>query len=167
MSWHEPGTAGPKRMRDRKAAAAAAAVFVAVLVMAALYFGPLISQRAEGPSAEAAIAWAERGDGYDYAFSLEREYTDEEGRTVYRLVSDSRPAVVKELRYGFRWLPQLRWSQSVVPGPLIDDPGPYYKIVNEDEWRQSFTEWDIERHRQEAENGGSLLTDPPQGGEDG
>lgn len=153
-----------KRMRDRKAAAA---VFVAVLVMAALYFGPLISQRVEGPSAETAIAWAERGDGYDYAFALEREYADGEGRTVYRLVSDSQPAVVKELRYGFRWLPQLRWSQSVVPGPLIDDPGPYYEIVNEDEWRQSFTEWDIERHRQETENGGSVLTDPRQGGSDG
>ena len=154
-------------MPGRKAAVAIAIGIVAVLILAALYFAPLVSQRAEGPSAETAIAWAERGDGSDYTFSLEREYTDEEGRTVYRLVSDSQPAVVKELRYGFRWLPELRWSQSVVPGPLVDDPGPYYEIVNEDEWRKSFIEWDREQMRREAESGGSLRTGPPQGGADG
>ena len=156
-----------KRMRDRKAAVAAAAVFVAVLVMAALYFGPLVSQRVEGPSAETAIAWADKQGGGDYTFSLEREYTDEEGRTVYRLVSDSQPAVVKELRYGFRWLPQLRWSQSVVPGPLIDDPGPYYKIVNEDELRKSYAEWSSEQWRRRIESGEYPRADPPRGGEDG
>lgn len=89
MRRREPGTAGPKRMPVRKAAVAIALALVAVLILAALYFAPLVSQRAEGPSAETAIAWAERGDGYDCAFSLEREYTDGEGRTVYRLVSDS------------------------------------------------------------------------------
>ena len=156
-----------KRMRDRKAAAAAAVVFVAVLVMAALYFGPLVVQYAEGDTAEAAIATADGGAGGEYAFSLEREYADEEGRTVYRCVSDSRPAVVMELRREFRWLPQLRWSQSVVPGPLIDDPGPYYELVNKDEWRESYLEWNREQMRQETENGGSLRTDPRRGGVDG
>ncbi|MRX81641.1 hypothetical protein [Eggerthella guodeyinii] len=165
MSWHEPGTAGPKRMRDRKAAVAVA--LVAVLIQTALYFAPLVVQYAEGDTAEVAIATADGGAGGEYAFSLEREYADEEGRTVYRCVSDSRPAVVMELRREFRWLPQLRWSQSVVPGPLIDDPGPYYELVNKDEWRESYLEWNREQMRQEAENGGSLLTDPPQGGEDG
>ena len=150
-------------MPGRKAAVAIAIALVAVLILAALYFAPLVSQRAEGHSAEAAIAWAERGDGYDYTFSLEREYADGEGRTVYRCVSDSQPAVVKEMRYGFRWLPKLRWSQSVVPGPLIDDPGPYYEIVNEDEWRKSFIEWDREQMRREAESGGSLRAKPWQG----
>lgn len=156
-----------KRMRDRKAAVAAAVVFVAVLVMAALYFGPLIVQYAEGDTAEAAIATADGGAGGEYAFSLEREYADEEGRTVYRCVSDSRPAVVKELRYGFRWLPQLRWSQSVVPGPLIDDPGPYYELVNEDEWRVSYAEWSSEQWRRRIESGEYPRADPPRGGEDG
>ncbi len=154
-------------MPGRKAAVAIAIALVAVLILAALYFAPLVSQRAEGPSAETAIAWADRGDGYDFSFSLEREYADGKGRTVYRLVSDSQPAVVVELRYGFRWLPELRWSQSVVPGPLVDDPGPYYEIVNEDEWRKSFIEWDSEQMRREAESGGNLRTGPPQGGADG
>lgn len=71
------------------------------------------------------------------------------------------------MRYGFRWLPKLRWSQSVVPGPLVDDPGPYYEIVNEDEWRKSFNEWRGAKMRREAESGGSLHDDPPQGGADG
>ena len=93
-----------RRARIRKTAfvTAIAALAIAAALLA-LYFAPLCARYAEGPSAEEAVEWADRGAGGEYAFSLEREYVDGEGRTVYRLVSGSEPVVVMEARYGFRW----------------------------------------------------------------
>ena len=135
-----------RRARIRKMAfvTAIAALAIAAALLA-LYLVPLCARYAEGPSAENAVEWADRGAGGEYAFSLEREYVDEEGRTVYRLVSGSEPVVVMEARYGFRWLPDLWWSPSVVPGCIVLDPGPYYELANEDEWRRSYIEWDSEQ----------------------
>lgn len=138
-----------KRIGGRKAA-------VIAFGLLALYFVPLCVRYVEGPSAEEAIEWADKGTGGEYSYALEREYVDEEGRTVYRVMSDSQPAVVMELRREFRWLPKLSTSAAVVPSVYVSDPGPYYEILNEDEWRRSWLEWDSEQLRQEAESGGSL-----------
>lgn len=146
-----------RRARIRKTAfvTAIAALAIAAALLA-LYFAPLCARYAEGPSAEEAVEWADRGAGGEYAFSLEREYVDGEGRTVYRLVSGSEPVVVMEARYGFRWLPDLWWSPSVVPGCIVLDPGPYYELANEDEWRRSYIEWDSEQRRREGRDWLSL-----------
>lgn len=161
-----------RRTRIRKAALATAAVALAIAAaLLALYLAPLCVSYAEGPSAEEAVEWADKGAGGEYAFSLEREYVDGEGRTVYRLVSDSEPVVVKEMRYGFRWLPDLWWSPSVVPGCIVLDPGPHYELANEDEWRQSYIGWDSEQRRREGRDWLSLHpqgeqgTDATEGGE--
>lgn len=157
-----------KRMRDRRAAIALIAALAAVpAIGAAVYFPPLAAQYAEGPSAEAAIEWAERQGEWELAYSLEREYVDDEGRTVYRLVSDSQPAVVKEMRYGFRWFPEVSVSPAVVPSVYVSDPGPYYGIANEDEWRESAAEWRSAQMRREAESVGSLRDETGRGGADG
>ena len=77
------------RMRHR-ALAIAACLAVAVGAPAA-YFAPLCAQYAEGPSAEAAIADANRRNGRELSYPRVRE-TEPDGSVVYRLVStQSRP----------------------------------------------------------------------------
>ncbi|OUO85581.1 hypothetical protein B5F40_15715, partial [Gordonibacter sp. An230] len=123
----------------RHAALAAGAVLALPLCLPG-WLLPLAVQRAMGPSAEAAIADANRGAGGDYTYSLEREYSDAEGRTVYRLVTDSDPAIHRELRYGFRWFPEMRAAPGI-PLPYFLSPGPYYETVNDKEWREEYAEW--------------------------
>ena len=164
--WQDPEPPkGPDRLfafvGRHRGASIAAAIALAVLAGIAFQLVSLAARFAEGPSAEAAIADANRGAHGYYTYTLECEYADEEGCTVYRLVSDSRPVVAKELRYRFRWLPELSISPGM-PLPSIDMPGPYYELANEDEWRQAGLEWDSEQMRKEAESGGSLRTRPQQ-----
>ncbi|OUO89822.1 hypothetical protein B5F40_09055 [Gordonibacter sp. An230] len=143
-----PGAPARARMRRRALAISLVCALAAPLALpapAVLYFAPLALQRAMGPSAEAAIAQADRGAHGDFTYSLEREYSDAEGRTVYRLVSDSDPALHLELRYGFRWLPwedipQGGMKLPFVPPPL-ENPGPYYEMVKGEEWRGELAEW--------------------------
>ena len=143
---------GPAIVAIRIAAVAGLVGFCFVL--------PLV-QFAMGPSAEVAIADANKDAHGYHSYALESEYADEEGCTVYRLVSDSQPVIVKELRYRFRWFPEMKISPGM-PIPSIDMPGPYYELANEDEWRQSWLEWDSEQLQQEAESGGSLRAKPRQ-----
>lgn len=155
--WQDPEPPkGPDRLfafaGRHRGASIAAAVALAVLAGTALQLASLAARFAEGPSAEAAIADADRGAHGEYAHILECEYADEEGCTVYRLVSDSRPTVVIELRYRFRWFPELSISPGM-PIPSLDMPGPYYELANGQEWRTSVVEWDREQRRQEAESG--------------
>ena len=124
----------------------------AVAGLVGFYFVLPLVQFAMGPSTEAAIADADRGAHGEYAHILECEYADEEGCTVYRLVSDSQPTVAIELRYRFRWFPELSISPGM-PIPSIDMPGPYYELANGQEWRTSVVEWDREQRRREAESG--------------
>ena len=121
----------------------------AVAGLVGFYFVLPLVQFAMGPSAEAAIADADRGAHGEYAHILECEYADEEGCTVYRLVSDSRPTVVIELRYRFRWFPELSISPGM-PIPSLDMPGPYYELANGQEWRTSVVEWDRQQRRAES-----------------
>ncbi|OUO89823.1 hypothetical protein B5F40_09060 [Gordonibacter sp. An230] len=137
-----PGAPARARMRRRKIAAALCAAVA--LGAPAAYLAPLAAQYAEGPSAEAAIADANEKAGDRYAYSLESERTEPDGSTVYRLVSDSDPAIHQELRYGFRWLPNVGLT-PVVPTPYVDPPGPYYELANEDEYFKEFDAWDEER----------------------
>ena len=145
-----------RRARIRKTAfvTAIAALAIAAALLA-LYFAPLCARYAEGPSAEEAVEWADRGAGGEYAFSLEREYVDGEGRTVYRLVSDSEPLVYYEQRYRFRWFPELSVSPGM-PIPSIDMPGPYYEMVNEEEFMEAYVEWDSEKTLREGRDWLSL-----------
>lgn len=85
---------------------------------------------------------------------------------MYRIMSDSQPAVVMELRREFRWLPKLSTSAAVVPSVYVSDPGPYYEILNEDEWRTSVVEWDSEQRRREAESGEASTPAPAKTGPD-
>lgn len=124
----------------------------AVAGLVGFYFVLPLVQLAMGPSAEAAIADADRGAHGEYAHILECEYADEEGCTVYRLVSDSQPTVAIEQRYRFRWFPELSVSPGM-PIPSIDMPGPYYEMVNEEEFMEAYVEWDREQRCREAESG--------------
>ncbi|OUO85580.1 hypothetical protein B5F40_15710 [Gordonibacter sp. An230] len=144
-----PGAPARARMRHRKIAAALCAAVA--LGAPAAYLAPLALQYAEGPSAEEAIADANDSAAHNNkaVYSLECEYFDAEGRTVYRLVSDTDPAIVQELRYGFRWLPDVRISPAVVPSPHVDPPGPYYELVNDDEFLNAYFEWERVQERRE------------------
>ena len=141
------------RMRHR-ALAIAACLAVAVGAPAA-YFAPLCAQYAEGPSAEAAIADANRRNGRELSYSLESERTEPDGSVVYRLVSDSEPPVHYEQRYRFRWFPELSIS-SGMPIPSIDMPGPCYEMVNEEEFMEAFVEWSREQTHREGRDWLSL-----------
>ena len=158
--WQDPEPPkGPDRLfafaGRHRGASIAAAVALAVLAGTALQLASLAARFAEGPSAEAAIADANETNRRELNYSLVSERTEPDGSVVYRLVSDSEPPVYYEQRYRFRWFPELSISPGM-PIPSIDMPGPYYELANEDEWRQSWLEWDSEQLRQEAESGGSL-----------
>lgn len=144
MEQSNSGVAARTRLRHRRIAIA---LSLAVAIgVPAVYFVPLALQYAEGPSAEAAIEWARQTD---YTYSFESQYVDDQGRTVYRLVSNTDPAIVNEMRYGFRWFPRVRISPSVAPSLYVDDAGSYYELVNEEEWRRTYLEWDREQYRRE------------------
>lgn len=106
---------------------------------------------AMGPSAEAAIADANKTSRRELSYSLESERTEPDGSVVYRLVSDSDPPVYREQRYRFRWLPELSISPGM-PLPSIDMPGPYYELANEKEYFETRAESRRPQWYREAES---------------
>ena len=108
---------------------------------------PLV-QFAMGPSAEAAIADADKTNRRELSYSLVSERTEPDGSVVYRLVSESEPPVYYEQRYRFRWFPELSVSPGM-PIPSLDMPGPYYEMVNEEEFMKAYVEWVSEQTRRE------------------
>lgn len=120
---------------------------------------PLV-QFAMGPSAEAAIADADKTNRRELSYSLESERTEPDGSVVYRLVSDSDPPVYREQRYRFRWFPEMSTSPGA-PMPSIDMPGPCYELANGDEFRKALAEWSRKRMDGKAESGTGLSDGRP------
>ncbi|OUO89821.1 hypothetical protein B5F40_09050, partial [Gordonibacter sp. An230] len=128
----------------RRRAALAAAAVLALPLCPPGWLLPLAVQRAMGPSAEAAIEYANWTNGGDLSYVLESERTEPDGSVVYRLASTTEPTVHYEARYGFRWLP---WEDIPQGGmmlpfvPPLENPGPYYELVNESEFLKEYNEW--------------------------
>ena len=158
--WQDPEPPkGPDRLfafaGRHRGASIAAAIALAVLAGTALQLASLAARFAEGPSAEAAIADADKTNRRELSYSLVSERTEPDGSVVYRLVSDSEPLVYYEQRYRFRWFPELSISPGM-PIPSLDMPGPYYEMVNEEEFMKAYVEWDSEQTRREGRDWLSL-----------
>ena len=123
---------------------------------------PLV-QFAMCPSAEAAIADADKTNRRELSYSLESERTEPDGSVVYRLVSDSDPPVYREQRYRFRWFPEMNTAPGA-PIPSTDMPDPCYELANGDEFRRALAEWSRKRMDGKAESGGGLSDGRPTSG---